>query len=114
MKLPSGELAATFDLSTMTGTLSTDGSAGTRRFQIRAAPYNGTYSLVFVGYGAGDRKPATESMTPKSSVVTVFDDTVRPTGAGTTADTGTLSVNGIVVDDVPGIVSTPEIWSVSL
>jgi len=69
VKLPSGELAATFDLSTMTGTLSTDGSAGTRRFQIRAAPYNGTYSLVFVGYGAGDRKPATESMTPKSSVV---------------------------------------------
>jgi hypothetical protein len=54
--------------------------------------------------------------TPKSSVPTVFDDTVSPTGAGTTADTGTLWVNGTFCAGLPpeaGIVSTPEIWSES-
>ena len=54
---------------------------------------------------------------PKSSVVTKVDDTLSPTGAGTTADTGTLWVNGTVFVGVlpdPGIVSTPEMTSVSL
>lgn len=47
----------------------------------------------------------------------MVDDTLRATGNGTTAETATLCVNGTVVEAAPpepGVVSSPEIISVSL
>jgi len=66
---PSGTFVASFDYATMTGSVAADGVVGTRRFNVRAAPYNATYNLVFQGYGPGDQKPASESMTKMTSVV---------------------------------------------
>ena len=65
----SSTFVAGFDYSTMTGTVVVDGAVGPRRFNVRAAPYNATYNLVFLGYGPGDQKPALESMTRMTSVV---------------------------------------------
>jgi hypothetical protein len=67
--LPSSTFVAGFDYSTMTGTVTADGAAGTRRFNVRATPYSATYPLVFLGYGPGDQKPTSESMTKMTSVV---------------------------------------------
>jgi hypothetical protein len=66
---PSGVFVAGFDYSTMIGAVTVDGAVGTRRFNVRAVPYNATYSLVFQGYGSGDHKPASESMKRMTSVV---------------------------------------------
>lgn len=67
--LPSSTFVAGFDYSTMMGAVTADGAAGTRRFNVRAAPYNAISQLVFLGYGPGDQKPASESMTKMTSVV---------------------------------------------
>jgi hypothetical protein len=66
---PSGDFVASFEYATMNGTVTADGAVGTRRFNVRAAPYNGTYNLVFQSYGTEDRKPPSESLTRMTSVV---------------------------------------------
>jgi len=66
--LPSATILATFDDS-MSGTVTVDGAVGTRRFKIKSLPYSATYNLMFQGYGAGDVKPAAESLTTGKSVV---------------------------------------------
>jgi len=60
---------ATVDLNNMTGSVAADGPVGLRRFLVHATSYNATYTLVFQGYGGGDQKPTSESMTPATSVV---------------------------------------------
>jgi hypothetical protein len=67
--LPSGVFVAAFDFTTMRGTFTSDGALGSRRFKVKAAPYSGTYNLLFQGYGAGDTKPAAESMKKGKSIV---------------------------------------------
>lgn len=82
-----------FQLDSMRGTLSIDGR-DTRRFDVKAIPSKATYSLVFVSYGSGDVKPATEKLTAGKSVVArlvaagddedlYFDVDVHPRGATT-------------------------------
>jgi len=68
---PKNEIVTSFDLSTMTGTLSIDGTSpgGARRMRVKAAPHAATYSLVFLGYAPGDQKPAAEKLVIGESVV---------------------------------------------
>jgi hypothetical protein len=54
---------AAYDNGSMTGTLTVNGAAGTRRFTIKALPSAATYHLQFQGYGTGDQKPASEKFT---------------------------------------------------
>jgi hypothetical protein len=69
VQTPSGTIVAAFDYGSMTGTLTVDGDLGVRRFNVRAAPYNGTYNLVFRSYGTDDKKPPSESLTAMTSLV---------------------------------------------
>jgi hypothetical protein len=66
---PSAAVVATFEDGTMHGTVTVDGTAGTRRFKVKAAPQAATYNLVFDGYAAGDQKPASEALTKGKSLV---------------------------------------------
>jgi len=66
--VPNAAIVATFDGS-MAGTITVDGAAGTRRFKIKSTPSAATYNLLFDGYGAGDQKPAAESLKSGKSVV---------------------------------------------
>jgi hypothetical protein len=65
----STHFVAAFDFATMSGTVTSDGGASPRRFNIKATPYAATYNLVFQGYGPDDQKPASESLTRGKSVV---------------------------------------------
>jgi hypothetical protein len=56
-------LVVQYDDGSMTGTLTVNGAAGTRRFKVKALPSAATYNLQFQGYGTGDQKPASESFT---------------------------------------------------
>jgi hypothetical protein len=51
------------------GRVNVDGPAGTRRFVVSQTPHNGTVMLIFRSYGAGDRKPKSETLTPGTSIV---------------------------------------------
>ena len=68
---PKNEIVTSFAFSTMTGTLSIDGSGpgGARRMRVRAAPHAATYSLVFLGYAPGDQKPGAEKLVVGESIV---------------------------------------------
>jgi hypothetical protein len=67
--LRAGGVVVVLNESTRFGTVTVDGALGTRRFNMRVAPYNGTLNLVFAGYGRGDEKPAPEQLTRMNSVV---------------------------------------------
>lgn len=83
------KIYAHFDFDTMKGTVDIDGT-DTRRFAIRALPQAGTYTLLFTSYRPGDKKPAGEALSSKSTVVRLvsmgageqlfFDLDVHPSG----------------------------------
>lgn len=83
------KIFAHFDFDTMKGTVDIDGT-DTRRFAIRALPQAGTYTLLFTSYRPGDKKPAGEALSGKSTVVRLvsmgageqlfFDLDVHPSG----------------------------------
>lgn len=99
MTTPSAVIRAGFDFSTMTGTVTFDGAAVTRRFKIKATPYAATYTLGFQGYGPGDHKPAQESLATGKTVARIvaygevnhlfFDGDFHPAGL-------TMPMDGLV------------------
>jgi hypothetical protein len=94
--LPTGTFVASFDDS-MSGKVTVDGAAGTRRFKVKSTPYSATYMLIFQAYDAGDRKPPSETLTAGKSIVArlvmvgstlhlYFDSDYNPPGVRATLD----------------------------
>jgi hypothetical protein len=67
--MPAVLVSATFDWDAMGGALLIDGPSLSRRFQIKALPHAATYSLLFEGYGSGDRAPTGEKLGRGKSVI---------------------------------------------
>lgn len=67
--MPALLVSATFDWETMGGVFWIDGPSLSRRFHIRALPHAATYSLLFEGYGPGDRGPTGEKLGRGKSII---------------------------------------------